>query len=392
MDVDLAIVGGGPAGLSTALHLQAVAPRLAARTVVLERDRYPRDKICGGALGSRGIRALDAIGVAVDVPAIRLDAVALRVGGKVITVREPGLGVVVRRIELDHALARAAIARGIDVRDGCAAARIAEEGDRIAIETATGDTIRARAVVGADGVGGVVRRFAGFDRGRLRAQVVELDSEPVAGDADRDTIVFDFDARDLCGYTWDFPTLVDGRAMVCRGAYAIGTSDDPQARVAAHLAARGLDVARYTLKQFAERGLAPGAAIARPRVLLVGEAAGIDIATGEGIAQAIEYGACAATYLAAAFERDDLGFADWRRRVDRHHVGWQLAIRYACYRAFYGPRRAGIEAMMPRLPALMRIAARDFAGAPQSRLDVVVGACQLLGAVAREGLRLGRSS
>src|SRR5437763_15367703 len=48
---DVAIVGGGPAGISTALHLQAAAP--GARVAVLEKQRYPRDKICAGGIGAR---------------------------------------------------------------------------------------------------------------------------------------------------------------------------------------------------------------------------------------------------------------------------------------------------------------------------------------------------
>ena len=63
-------------------------------------------------------------------------------------------------------------------------------------------------------------------------------------------------------------------------------------------------------------------------MLLVGEAAGIDIATGEGIGQAIEYGSIAGPYLASALADDDLRFADWRKHVDNRHLGWQMAIRH----------------------------------------------------------------
>ena len=110
------------------------------------------------------------------------------------------------------------------------------------------------------------------------------------------------EARDLRGYAWDFPTLVAGQPLVCRGAYVIHNMahDSPKARIDHYLRERGLRLADYKLKQFAERGFEPGAEIAKPRVLLVGEAAGIDIATGEGIAQAIEYGALAGPYLADA--------------------------------------------------------------------------------------------
>jgi flavin-dependent dehydrogenase len=239
-------------------------------------------------------------------------------------------------------------------------------------------------VVGADGVGGMVRRHAGFSRGALRAQVVELDTEAAAADLPRDTAVFDFATRDLTGYAWDFPTVVDDRPLVCRGVYVLGVAaDQPRRRLADYLAARGLDIASYRVKQFAERGFEPGAEIARPRILLVGEAAGIDIATGEGIGQAIEYGAVAGDYLARALADDDLGFRDWRRTIDRHHLGLQLRIRHAAHRAFYGRGRQTLERMLPRLTKLARAGLEDFAGVPVSGLGVLHGLGQLVAASMR---------
>jgi flavin-dependent dehydrogenase len=365
--VDLLIVGGGPSGISTALHLQAAMPT--CKLLVLEKETYPREKICAGGIGARAFKILDQLGVSVDCPMVRLDAIALRLGGETIVTREKDLGVVVRRFEFDHALAKQAIARGIEVRDGCA--------------------VETRAIVGADGVSGIVRKQAGFPRAELRAQVVELDTEAVPQDLPRDTVVFDFDAQDLNGYAWDFPTIVGGTPMVCRGAYVIRTlgPDDARARIGAYLTARGLDPSRYRHKQFAERGFEPGAEIAAPRVLLVGEAAGIDIATGEGIGQAIEYGSIAGRYLARALERDHLRFSDWRQTVHGHHLGRQLRIRHACYRAFYGPRRASVERVMPNMPAMFRLAVQDFAGIPLSRLGLLRGAGQFLAAVSREKMR-----
>jgi flavin-dependent dehydrogenase len=350
---------------------------------VLETERYPREKICAGAIGARAFRLLDRIGVEVTCPAVPLDAVAMRVAGETVIVREPGCGAVVRRVEFDHALAEIARARGIAVRDGCAVTRIAADRDGVTVE-AGGEVLRARAVIGADGVGGVVRRCAGLARGELRAQVVELDTEMTPGDLPRDTAVFDFATRDLRGYAWDFPTLVAGEPLVCRGIYAIGIgADQPRTRIATYLADRGLHAERYKLKQFAERGFEPGTDIARPRVLLVGEAAGIDIATGEGIGQAIEYGAIAGPYLARALADDALGFVDWRRTVERHHLGWQLRIRHAAYRAFYGRGRPTLERILPRTTELFRVGVQDFAGLPMSRLAMLHGVGQFIAAATR---------
>jgi flavin-dependent dehydrogenase len=379
---DVAIVGGGPAGISTALHLHAAAPR--ARIVVLEKARYPRDKICAGGIGARAFRLLERIGVDVACPRVALDALAIRLAGDTVVLPQPGVGAVVRRIEFDHALARHAIDRGIAVRDGCAVGGLAIGERGATLTTGDGATLHARCVVGADGVAGVVRRLAGFPRGALRAQVVELDTEAAPGDLPRDTITFDLASRDLRGYAWDFPTLVGGRPLVCRGIYALGVAaDHPRARLAAYLAARGLDLAHYRLKQFAERGFEPGAEIARPRVLLVGEAAGIDIATGEGIGQAIEYGAVAGGYLACALAADRLGFADWRPTVERHHLGVQLRLRHAAHRVFYGRRRAYAERVLPRIRELLRAGVQDFAGVPMSGLGIALGVGQLVVAAAR---------
>lgn len=412
-DVDLVVVGGGPAGLSTALHLHALAPAL--RVVVLERETYPREKICAGGIGARAFKLLAKIGVDVDCPKVPLTSLAVKLQHDTIVTTVDDLGAVVRRIEFDHALAKIAIARGIEVRDNCGVERIdfVDESDRIAgasehranpratvladprdiarvrVTTASGDVYRARAIVGADGVSGVVRNQAGFPRPELRAQVVELDTEGLADDLPRDTVVFDFARRDLAGYAWDFPTIVDGKPLVCRGAYVIRTlgADDARKRCAAYLAERGLDIKRYRIKQFAERGWEPGAEIASPRVLLVGEAAGIDIATGEGIGQAIEYGAVAGPYLASAFERDDLRFGDWRRAVEKHHLGFQLRIRHLAYELFYGRRRKKVEFLMPRLTSMFRVAIQDFAGVPLSKLAIARGAGQFLSAYAKMKMR-----
>ena len=388
------IVGGGPSGLSTALHLHAVAPALGERTVVLEAERYPRDKICAGGIGARGLRILEQLGVAPDVPMVPLDAVAIRLPRETLVTRVARCGVVVRRVEFDHALARAATARGLEVREGCAVTGIEVHPDHVLVTTSTGERYRAKAVIGADGVSGIVRRATGFARHELRAQVCELDTPGVPIDQPRDTVTFDFTMRDLQGYAWDFPTVVGGAALMCRGAYVIHNlaAASPSARpvrhwLATYLAERGLTLADYKQKQYAERGFEPGSPIARPRILLVGEAAGIDIATGEGIAQAIEYGAIAAAFVARAHDRDDFGFASWRRHVDRHHIGWSLRIRHMCYRAFYGQRRDSMERMMPALSSLLRVGVQDFAGQPISKLALAHGASQFLAAYIHERAR-----
>ena len=47
---EVIIVGSGPAGVSTWLHLHKLDPQLAARTLVLEKAQHPRHKLCGGGI------------------------------------------------------------------------------------------------------------------------------------------------------------------------------------------------------------------------------------------------------------------------------------------------------------------------------------------------------
>src|SRR5438552_8764739 len=70
---DVVIVGSGPAGAATALALVARAPALAARSVMLEKARHPRDKTCAGGVIPKAVRLLESLGVPLAVPHARGD-------------------------------------------------------------------------------------------------------------------------------------------------------------------------------------------------------------------------------------------------------------------------------------------------------------------------------
>ena len=364
---DIVIVGGGPAGATAAITLSRRAPALLSRLVVLEKGAYPRDKTCAGALGRRGERILEALDASPDVPSVPIDGIAFRTREGQIVARSERIGRVIRRIEFDRALVDIARRRGVRVQEDTRVLAVREDGDGAVVETTRG-TIRASVVVGADGVGSVVRRSMGLGPGRLRAQALEVDTEPTRDDLDRGLLLFDVSDRTFTGYAWDFPTIVDGRALVCRGVYWLNTGRGPadvHGILAARLASIGLDLARYAQKRFAERGHAPPTVVARGPMLLVGEAAGVDPVTGEGIPQAIESGEAAGRFLADGI--DTRPVSDWNDLFRRSRLAWDLDLRTRAVRAFYGRTRPEMEAFALACPAAIHLGCQHFAGVPYDR-------------------------
>lgn len=365
LDAEIVIVGAGPAGLSTALFLAARAPAVVDRLVVIDKARHPREKICAGAVGGRADRRLASIGVHVDVPSAILRGVGVRTrDGELVLRGDAPIGRVVKRRAFDDALARAARARGITIREGAGLRTLTPIDRGFALTLDDGDVVRARFVVGADGVTSTVRRALGIDKGALMAQAAEVDTAWRATDGPRDVAMFDLTRPGLRGYTWDFPTPSAGGLEVCRGVYqlregAVATRTNVDDVLREHVG----DVPTSSpVRRFAERGLSPHEPMAKGRAMLVGEAAGIDPVLGEGIAQAILYGATAGTFLADAIARGAKDLERWPEAVRAERIGLDLRARTAAVPLVYGRGRPLLERWVATSPALCRVGMAYFAG------------------------------
>jgi flavin-dependent dehydrogenase len=341
-DAAVIIVGGGPAGLSTWLHLHALAPQLARDTLLLERATYPREKLCGGGITRSGDLLLRALGVDSDCPSRPIARIDIR-GGEVqhsVRVAEPMR--VVRRSQFDHALAQAALARGLTMACGETVTGVVARADAVEVRT-NARTLRALVMVAADGAQSSVRRSLGLAEpgqlGRL-LEVVTAPGDPMADPGD--AAVFDFaPLRDgVQGYVWHFPCVIDGRAAVSRGIYDSRIHPErPRADLrrvfAAALDAVGIGSAPDAWESQPIRWFGPPGTITLPRIVLAGDAAGVDPLLGEGIAPSIAYGELAATLLAEAFARHDFSFADAADILRRHPLPRALVHRGAMANAIY---------------------------------------------------------
>ncbi len=338
------IVGSGPAGAATALRLAALDPALAARTLLLDKARHPRDKTCAGGVIPKAVRLLAELGVPfASVPQVPVDDARVQVPGETVTVRGHDLCHVVRRRELDATLAWTARARGVELREDERVVAVVRDGDGVRVETPT-RTYWAPVVIGADGSGSLVRRalVPGTAGPNGRAVMCDVPVAETAWDG-WDAARYDFDFRacatGLRGYGWAFPVLIDGRPHVNLGVYALPPIDG--ARLARELDVVLADVGARgrARKAFPVHTFVAGAAVASPHALLVGDAAGVDPLMGEGISFALEYGMLAGDAIAAAHRAGEFGFAGYARAVHTGPLGRKLRVLGAGARVFYG--RAG---------------------------------------------------
>jgi len=205
---DVIVAGAGPAGAAAARTLAAGG----ASVLLVERAHFPRNKPCGGGLTTRALRRFPWIAkplAGIDVHPIATLELESPDGSRLsLSANEP-VGLLVRRVEFDHALVREAQQAGAQLHDGFEIAQASVDAGGVTLTSRTGETLRARSVVAADGVHSVIAKRLGVNA-RWPADAIAIDmmeETPVETlrAARPDVVWVSYAYQGLDGYAYIFP-------------------------------------------------------------------------------------------------------------------------------------------------------------------------------------------
>jgi geranylgeranyl reductase family protein len=332
---DVVVVGGGPAGSLAAFTLAARG----VRVVLLDKKRFPRDKPCGGGIRYSVFRRFPGLTTllrsTVAIHEIRKVLMESPGGATVLATSERPFYVTLRRTEFDAALLTAARAGGAEVVEGERVSDIERTAEGLTVRTIAGTAVRARIVVGADGVNSIVALAAGLTRGfaenGLAIDTMEETELAELSTVDSDTMYVAYGYKGWPGYGYVFPKTahVDAGVGFLLSFFKRELSCSPyehHRRFLEEAVDKNWVSGRSNRANFKAYRLPLGGPLARTYadgVLLAGDAAGfVNAYTGEGIYYAMVTGQLAGDAAASALAEGDVSAA----RLAAYQVAWQREI------------------------------------------------------------------
>lgn len=296
METEILIVGAGPAGAAAAVQLGQLGIK---NVLLVDRDRFPRNKTCGSGLSPTALHVAEALGIGPELRKRANPVVTVRfVTPEREELRVPAnsAAVILLRKEFDNLLVERAKSLGIGFRGGFRVTEALEENGRVVgVRGLDGSEIRARRVLFADGAHSL---FTRDDRERRHIDALMGWWEGPDFEPGRLDMVFDRELSPLYGWLFpETPTRVNiGICIDAQDEYGRKVPRDLRAVFQGFLDRHYPEV-RRSAKQIGGWKGHPIVHttwitnVSRPGALLIGEAARLTHnGTGEGISQAMQSG------------------------------------------------------------------------------------------------------
>ncbi|MCX5383887.1 geranylgeranyl reductase family protein [Streptomyces sp. NBC_00083] len=371
---DVVVVGAGPAGASAA-HAAADAGRT---VLLLEKAELPRYKTCGGGIIGP---SRDALPAGFELPLQdRVHAVTFSLNGKLTRTRRSKkmLFGLINRPEFDAGLVALAEKAGAEVRTGVTVSKVEQHGsavpDRrtVAVVLSDGETVLARAVVGADGSAGRIGAHVGVKTDQVDLGLeAEIPVPPSVAEDWAGRVLIDWGPMPG-SYGWVFPkgdTLTVG-VISARGEGAATKRylDDFIARLGLAGFEPAISSGHLT------RCRSDDSPLSRGRVLVCGDAAGLlEPWTREGISFALRSGRLAGEWAVRIAESQDA--VDARRQA----LNYAFAIKAGLGVEMAVGRR--MLTLFEKRPLLLHAAITGVRPAWNAFADITRGATTLAGLV-----------
>lgn len=161
MDYDVIVIGAGPAGSMAAYN----CAKAGLQTLLIDKEKFPREKPCGGAVSVRSLKALQFAGIRLPSSLIEQKIFGFRFMGPEMKPFEYHskhlIAYTVKRKLFDHFLAQSAVKAGAQFQMDCTLTNLEQQSDFVQCQTEKGD-FSGRIVIGADGASSRVGRIVGL--------------------------------------------------------------------------------------------------------------------------------------------------------------------------------------------------------------------------------------
>jgi menaquinone-9 beta-reductase len=145
------VIGAGPGGGAAAIRL---LQRGVKNVVLLDKDRFPREKTCGSALSPNGVKLISELGIGDEVKRLGYVISSLKIvtpGRREMKLSTEQAAIILLRKHFDNLLVEQAVKLGADFRQGFKATELIREGGRVVGVRSKDEEIRGDHVLCADG-------------------------------------------------------------------------------------------------------------------------------------------------------------------------------------------------------------------------------------------------